>query len=475
MDDALRSGTLVAGAIAAGVLWVRLAPSGLTWAVIAASLSTLVAAAAVQFHRRHGGALEAAAWICAGLSVVWTALSCLLDMASRPHGDRGGGWRDARDVAGVASLATGLGGGIVLVTILAMRLIYHLIALFGGGLMPDHAQYGFRTQMLGPVGMLAAAAALSAAHTGQRLFVTVFFWLAVLAGTWISLSAPGSTTDPSLGRAHPALLFTAAAAALVMALTTFIDGRIHQYGRWRAALAPQRRAAPDPVAPGLPASLGAVAIAVVMIACYHMLVPAFAGSAGFRWTNAMLATVTLLCGCSLLYVTGRRWSRDLADIGMILVSFSLVSLAVTVAPDSGGPWADRYPAIFNAILIGLAAAAWMWSWLAAVWKQQLDDGRAWTTAGRMIPYAERISFMVACLALLTSALMAVWPRLPTIATMDNTFGRFTAGLAGDLFLLWVVLGCGRRVRRTTFQALAGLSLISLLAFVVIRAQPFMAR
>ncbi len=475
MEDALRSGLLATGAVAAGVLWVRLAPGGLTWAVIAAFLSITVAAVAVQFHRAHGGALEAAGWICGGLSVVWAALSCLLKMTSRDARVAGDGWRDALDVASVASLATGLGGGIVLITILAMRLIYHLIALFGGGFMPDHAQYGFRLAMLGPLGMLAAAAGLSAWRTRQRLFVTVFFWLAVLAGAWTGLALPAGASEVLLRRADPLLLLVAASCALATALFTVLDGRIHHYGRWRAALSPESGPAPDAVAPGLPASLGAVAILVVMISCYHILVPAFDSPMGFRWTNAAMFVITLVSGCSLLYLSARRWNRNLSDIGMVLVSLALASAAVAVAPNRAALWADRYPGIFNAVLVGLAMAAWLWTWLAGVWKQQLEDGRAWTTAGRMIPYAERVSFMIAALALLVSVMMAVWPKLPTIAAQDDTFGRFTAGLAGDLLLLWVALWCGRRVGRTTFQALAGLALISLMAFVVIRAQPFMAK
>ena len=81
-------------------------------------------------------------------------------------------------------------------------------------------------------------------------------------------------------------------------------------------------------------------------------------------------------------------------------------------------------------------------------------------------------FATVCMVLLIGFLVALWPRLPRLAAMDDYFGRFTAGISGNLFLLWVTLWCGRRLSRVTFHLLAILVLISTAGFVAVRVAPF---
>ncbi len=68
--------------------------------------------------------------------------------------------------------------------------------------------------------------------------------------------------------------------------------------------------------------------------------------------------------------------------------------------------------------------------------------------------------------------MAVWPRWPAIAAMDDSLGRVAAGMAGNLFMLLVLLWSSRRVHRLTFQILTVLSVVSAAGFLTVRMLPF---
>ena len=84
----------------------------------------------------------------------------------------------------------------------------------------------------------------------------------------------------------------------------------------------------------------------------------------------------------------------------------------------------------------------------------------------------RSSVITAGLALVASTMMAVWPRIPGATTMDDSFGRMTAGTAANLFLLLILLRCSKGPLRTVFGVLALLCLVSTAGFVVIRMLPF---
>ena len=71
--------------------------------------------------------------------------------------------------------------------------------------------------------------------------------------------------------------------------------------------------------------------------------------------------------------------------------------------------------------------------------------------------------------------MAVWPRLPIIATMDDTLERVSGGFAADLLLLLTVLWSARRLRRVTFHMLAILVVLSCGGFIIARILPLTAK
>ena len=89
----------------------------------------------------------------------------------------------------------------------------------------------------------------------------------------------------------------------------------------------------------------------------------------------------------------------------------------------------------------------------------------------MIIPATRVAFYASAMSLTAGAVMAVWPRLPGLSTMDHTLPRVAWGVAGYLQLIVVAVWCGRRTGRSTFLGLAALALASMLAFVYLRSVP----
>jgi hypothetical protein len=124
--------------------------------------------------------------------------------------------------------------------------------------------------------------------------------------------------------------------------------------------------------------------------------------------------------------------------------------------------------LFNAMLLALAIMFVFWRWLAAVWDQQLLDGAAWTTAGRLIPYAKRAAYILAALAMLLAFQMALWPWMVPASADDNTAGRLASGLIALLLPAVVV---GRSAIGSPSSSRAGLALLFVVAagvFVFIR-------
>ena len=213
---------------------------------------------------------------------------------------------------------------------------------------------------------------------------------------------------------------------------------------------------------------------ILLLCCYHLVVPLEMGGHSDRLTAAFVALIALSGGGSLFVLARRRFSVNLAEVAMALASVGSCAIAVMAVPSAPALMVHRFPMIFNAMVVGLAVAAWVWTCLALSWRRQLEVGSSDDKAmkKRMVHCAERFSFTTACMGLLIAFLMAIWPRLPRIAAMDDSFGRFTAGISGNLFLLWVTLWCGRRLSRVTFHLLAILVLISTAGFVAVRVAPF---
>lgn len=307
--------------------------------------------------------------------------------------------------------------------------------------------------------------------------VTPLLWLIVLAAALAALLFHRYGQTPAGGYARGAWgLVFAVTLALVLCVFVAIQGLIHRRLRTRwAGSGASCPPAEGPDWPGFRASCGGLGLVLVLLACYHLAVGFDVHPPGRRAAAILLMGALGGCGAALLVLADRRWSANLADVGMAQLCLAACCGAVAVLPSEPVALERRYPLIFNAILIALAVMTWLWCWLGRVWRQQLDGGTAWTTAGRMIEPAGRVSFFSGLTALVVAWLMAVWPRLPAVSTMDHSLGRIAAGVAGHLLLLWALLWSARRTRRLFFTSLALLAVASLLAFVYARTAPLATR
>lgn len=180
----------------------------------------------------------------------------------------------------------------------------------------------------------------------------------------------------------------------------------------------------------------------------------------------------LVAGWTSLFLCYRRWSGNTAGLGMGLLTLAAAQLfalaASMLTPDAAWrDYASRIPVLFNAVLFALALMIGWWRWLAAFWRQQLLDGRDWTTAGRLIPYARRTAFFLTALALLVSFHMALWPRLAPIGEDDGA-GRITFGLLGIVLILLISARKARRDDSVTSAAMAVALVVGAILFVFIR-------
>lgn len=183
--------------------------------------------------------------------------------------------------------------------------------------------------------------------------------------------------------------------------------------------------------------------------------------------------VSAVAGTTCVFMTYRRWSANTAGLGLALLSLSSVLLscavaAVTITPRESTEYAERVPALFNAVLFALVVMIALWRWLAIVWHQQLLGDVPWTTAGRMIPCNRRAAFILTALAMLLAFEMAMWPRLVPASNADDTTGRIIAGLLAIGLLAWMTMRVAIRDNSNSHATLAVALAIAALIFYFIR-------
>ncbi|MCK6455326.1 MAG: hypothetical protein L6Q92_02165 [Phycisphaerae bacterium] len=188
------------------------------------------------------------------------------------------------------------------------------------------------------------------------------------------------------------------------------------------------------------------------------------GGPATRGLAALPIASAIAVAVACFYLAHRRWNANLFGLGAAHVTLGVATIAILPLPTPGtSGLVSRLPLTLNAILIALAAMTFIWCWLARFWDQQLLDGRAWTTAGRAIPYVRRIGFLVAALAVLVAFEMAFWPRWRYVLERDDSAARWLSGLAAILLLALVTAG---EARRNDSPTLAGMTILSLAAAVL---------
>jgi hypothetical protein len=160
----------------------------------------------------------------------------------------------------------------------------------------------------------------------------------------------------------------------------------------------------------------------------------------------------------------------MAELGCGLLTLSLCTLALLLVPAAPERLDERFPLIFNALIVGCAAAAGLWIWLCRAWRQQLlPDGRAWTTAGRMIPVVRRAAFLASALGIVFALRMGMWPL--NGRSRDDGAGRIVCALAAMALLLLVVVRAFKVTGRPAYRSLILLSVFSMFVFATVRYWP----
>jgi len=433
---------------------------------VVASVISLLVVGAVAAVLDFWPLLLRLALFSAVLSLVLTA--CTVSSAGRVRGRPPGGAILRAPATTTIVLAAAL-----LTTLLTWRAVAVAIELARRAPLAADQPEAFTAQGLLVWVILTASCVLRFRARSTRAAGTVLFWLAVLGVVWATLLLPPhrATGAGTFARSActPAL---AGGLALILAGFVAAEGLLERVRRARWLRAdPMLLLARSARWPGFETSCRVVGIVLLLLVCYHLGIGVDTEPLGPRWTALITAAAAGVGAAALLAATARRWSVDLAEIGAGLLCLAGACLAVILVPSEPAALARRYPMMFNAILVGLAATAWLLNWLSCVWQQQLDGTVAWTTAGRMIGPANRVAFAAGVVALLVAGIMTAWPRLSAVPTMDHTLGRIVAGVAGHLLLLAVAVWSARRVGQARFTALAVLTVALMLVFVYVRTVP----
>ncbi len=320
---------------------------------------------------------------------------------------------------------------------------------------------------------LALVCAVCLRLTRDRRLVTVLFWLAVWGIVWVGFSIPVFHRPP----AEP-VLRSGGTLLLVAGLSTLLCGFVAAEGvgirrsRRRAMFVdPDRLLTGHESWPAFRKSAGAVCVLLLLLTGYELASAASVGVVSGRLRALVLSLSGAAAAAAMFALTARRWSVNLAELAMGLATLGAASTALLLVPSAPQSAEERFPMVFNALMAGLALMAGFWVWIGRVWAQQLDNGRAWTSAGRISKLSAGFAFFVACLALINGSLIAAWPRLGPIGVFDDSLGRMAASVAGHLLLLLVVLWCGRTTGRLSFGVLAVLVGFSLVLLILTRAKP----
>jgi hypothetical protein len=388
------------------------------------------------------------------LCVLWAGASHIVARSLTLHASdsrRG----DLVAVLHIGSLATGL------VTVILMVYVAVIETLFRTLEWDYEATPQLKIWSGGFVDLVLVAAAIlfTWRHTRDGQLWTALFWVGVLGSLWAAYQLPvvRLETTNQVSRwvsTHWPAVFTSGCAAMVGGFT-LIAGLMARRNRRQHLLHPERLREPPPEWPGYRYSAGLVGVGVLILGCAQLV---------FGWTGP----AALVTGAAMLALAHRSWNENLADTGLALITLGIVALILI--PLGRRTWwtPDAWAGVYNQVLIGLAVMTAFWYWLADVWEQQLDHGRAWTTAGRLIPITRRIGYLAGAAGVLVSLNLSIWPKFEFVFGHDNSTGRWVWGLLGNGLLIASLLYATRRVGRSTVAWLALLAGVSVVMFAMVR-------
>lgn len=438
------------------------------------TLSTLAAWLYFRNPPATGTPIQSAAWLCAALSFSWS-VSAAVVISLISGQDRSLINKDGFvPLSHIVALLFGVASVICHGVVLCMRLIDVAVDLVRGFPGQGIADYGFGVDGLWSMGLLLGSGFIAFLVTGDRRLVSCQWWLALMMATWACLLQPLYSIAPT-GRYERTSLTVLMVVlwSLLFAISVFFTGRMETSGRWSSSHTRLGgRVDPSKRLPGYRLSCSILTVAMAILICYHYLVPIMSTRGGLRTTILIISASALLSGFSSFILATRSWNGYLADAAFGLTSLSICGVAMLVLPSRPVSLDVHYPMIFTAMIFGLTVAGGLCTWLTTIPRERFSEHAGTTVTNRIISTAKRFAFFNLVLALLASSIMAIWPRLTTISTSDDSFGRMIAGLGADLVLLLVMLWTARRLRRLTLHILTALAVVSTGGFLLIRMIPF---
>ena len=435
-------------------------------------LLALVAAGALlaaRFAASPQAGVRLLAWSCALASVVSAVGGALGGLLLPRHMQAGGRAVHLVRTAHTSALIFGAVAFTVQLVILGVRTVFVTVDLVTVFPVESARDYGFGPEGLWVLGCLFASSGVAIVSTREQQLYTCQFLIAVMIVVWACLLPPVfRMTSPGGWRGTGSTLVLTFSLACLLALAAAISAWTERRGQGVAGTEADESKAPRRRWSGFRVSAGMVALAVLLLGCYQLAVPVAVGNIGFRFSALVMSGSAGLAAWACFTLVSRFWSPNLADVGVGLASLALAGIAVSLVPSYPESLTERYPVIFNAMMVGLAVAAALCTWLATRRPRKPDEDRGATLEGRLIPHAKRGAFLSAVLAVAIGGLMAVWPRLPSIAIDDCSVGRVTAGFGANLLLLLVVTWSARRLKKTTLHVLSLLVVASAAGFMIMR-------
>ena len=431
------------------------------------------------------------AWLGAALSLLWSACAAATLWRDRRHAAPVPYRARFVPVAHAAALLFAVVVVVVQSVVLTMRLTFVTVDLAHGFPWSGYREYGFGSDGLWSLAMLFLSCAVSIFSTRDTRLVTCQVWLGVMLVLWSSmLQAPlARAATGGFERTGATMLLLVGLSAIVFATAVILRGR----DAWRQSgsafrigmivasimkrrtrpLLNQGKPAPTvPSIPGVDLSVRILGVAVALLVCYHLLVPVKLPVGGSYGPGMVAAASAALVAWAGVLLAGTIRGRVSYDVTVGLGSLALCGLATLALPSPPGPLDARYPMVFNVLIVGLTTACAICLWAANRFGQHLAPNSSAEGSLWFLPAVKRFAFLNAAMAIQIALIMAIWPRLPTIATMDDSLGRVLAGLGANLALLCVVLACAVRQRRPAFHILTVMAMFTTGAFLWIRMLPY---
>jgi hypothetical protein len=399
--DVLGAWLVTAVALGLSLLGRRRLPLGIPEGLFVAGLSGLLLLNFIAWGRSAAATFQQGASLVS-LTVVWFIVAVWVERDAVPPPDEELARRRAvrRSLAVHAAAVSGLLAMAVLfaahhaVGILApglVLLLFLLLAVAGG-------LYTWRRGVLSRYGIAAV--------------LVLLLWLAMpreLVEAWRPPLSVG--------------LLLVGAASLLMVLTTVLVDWRRRVRIW--ATRPERLTEPPP---GFRRFFGTLVAVCVIV-----------GIGGVLLADAAWTPLAVVLAAFAALVVGHRWrSNAVGELGLALMAEGIV----TASP----AWLPASPACR---LLGWAVAGAYLAWLASFWYQQLNEGKPWTTAGRLIPAARHLSYA----AVGGEVVLAAMWILSTDEAVPS--GRWSTLLA-ILFMLahWRLLARDAAAQQSAIAALA---------------------